>query len=104
MRSLGPYTLGKGYSGELDMAIHYTRSELLEPPFLWDLHSTQPKPQRKEKNALDQLNAYPMEDTCKFGNMAELKALLDGLPMRFDIELFQIRKACHEQPRSNSGD
>ena len=39
-----PHTLGKGYSGELDMAIHYTRSELLEPRFLWDLHSTGPRP------------------------------------------------------------
>jgi len=85
MRALGPHKLGCGLSGELDMALHLTHSELIDP-----------LPPLKPAKALDQLSANDVEDKCKFGNMAELKQVLSGLPIRFDIEYFTIRKAVIE--------
>jgi hypothetical protein len=46
--------VGAGFSGELDMAIHYTHSAVLDPP-----------PPPPNIGALDQLGAFPLEDDCK---------------------------------------
>jgi len=85
MRSLGPHELGRGLSGELDMALHLTHSELMPP-----LPPITPKP------ALDQLSANEVEDQCKFGNWAELREFLSSGPVRFDVEEFTIRDATIE--------
>ena len=85
-RALGCNDLGRGLSGELDMEIHYTHSDLIDPL----------PPVMEGYDAIGQLGKYPLEDKCKLGNMAELKAVLSGLPMRFDIEFFLIRKAYIE--------
>ena len=82
MRVLGPSDLGKGYSGELDMAIHLTHSPLVDPcqPF-------------KPIPSLAQLTANGSEDDLKKGNVAEMDQFLDALPIRFDIKHFTIRDA-----------
>ena len=82
MRVLGPSDLGKGYSGELDMAIHLTHSPLVDPcpPF-------------KPIPSLAQLTANGPEDDLKKGNVAEMDEFLDALPIRFDIKHFTIRNA-----------
>ena len=85
-RALGCNDLGRGLSGELDMEIHYTHSDLIDPL----------PPVMEGYDAIGQLGKYPLEDKCKLGNMAELKAVLSGLPMLFDIEFFLIRKAYIE--------
>ena len=84
-RCLGCNDLGRGFSGELDMALHLTHSPHVDP-----------LPPSKPMKALDQMSQNEVEDKCKFGNMAELKAVLDGLPIRFDIEWFIIRKVTLE--------
>ena len=40
-----------------------------------------------------QLGANELEDKCKMGNMAELKAFLNGLPIRLTCDWLVIRKA-----------
>jgi len=82
---IGPNSVGAGFSGELDMAIHYTHSAVLDPP-----------PPPPNIGALDQLGAFPLEDDCKFGNMTEMKDFLQKLPVRFSIDFFVIRHAAIE--------
>ena len=80
MRDREAWDLGRGFSGELDMAMHYTRSELLEP-----------RPPQKAMGALAQMGQFPDEDKLKIGNTTELKQTLSKLPILFDIEFFNVR-------------
>jgi len=85
MRVLGPHDLGAGFSGELDMDLHLTHS-----PLVPSLPPVKPTP------AIEQLTYNSTEDDCKFGNWAELREFLSSGPIRYDIEVFTIRKAVIE--------
>lgn len=85
MRNREHDDLGAGFSGELDMALHFTHSGLLDEPL-----------PRRPMSALEQIDEFPNEDKLKMGYWPELKACLEGVPLRFDIEHFALRKAVIE--------
>ena len=90
VRHLGPHTLKHpsgtdGFCGELDMALQWTHTTLLDPP----------KP-RKPTGAIEQLGSTGDDDTLRFGNWKEFKGWLHGVPIRFDIDHFAIRRLTIE--------
>ena len=93
VRSLGPHTVGKGYEcGELDMTLHWTHCPLVQrgAELQTNCRPAAPRP------ATDQLNQGSAEDALRLGNLFELKALLSGIPIRFDIDHLTLRKVVVE--------
>ena len=85
MRGHGHSFLGNGFSGELDMALHWTHSPLIDPP-----------PPPKPMTASQQIDVASWEDKYKFGNMGELKEYLKGLPIRLDVRHFALNDSIIE--------
>lgn len=93
VRSLGSHTVGKGYEcGELDMTLHWTHCPLVQrgAELQTNCRPSAPRP------ATDQLNQGSAEDALRLGNLFELKALLSGIPIRFDIDHLTLRKVVVE--------
>lgn len=100
VRVLGPHDLGAGFSGELDMAIQWTHTTLLDPaPDDWTLRSS---PHAGERlmgpaiGAIDQLGSTGDDDGLRIGNGAEFKEFLSGVPIRISTDHFVFRKVAIE--------
>ena len=71
VRALGPSELGKGFSGEVDMRLHWMHAASLPPP-----------PPPKRRTAMEQLNENSGETALRLGNVCELRTALSSLPLR----------------------
>jgi len=71
VRALGPSELGKGFSGEVDMRLHWMHAASLPPP-----------PPPKRRTAMEQLNENSGETALRLGNVRELRTALSSLPLR----------------------
>ena len=67
------------------MELQWSHTSLLDTP-----------PPTKPRDALEQLTCNGLEDKCKMGNMAEMKAFLHSIPIRINIEYMTIRKVLVE--------
>ena len=83
-RELGEHDVGRGFSGELDMALHWTHVRELDP--------LPPKP----LTALQQMGQNGFEDDLKMGNKEELRAFMESLPVRLTIERIDAHKLVVE--------
>jgi len=70
VRALGPSELGKGFSGEVDMRLHWMHAALPPPP------------PPKRRTALEQLKENSGETALRLGSVAELREALSSLPLR----------------------
>ena len=81
VRGRGPHELGRGFSGELDMAIQWTHTTMLDDA-----------PPPKKMGAIAQLSSTEDDDKLRFGNWPEFKSFLHGIPIRFDSDHFAFRR------------
>ena len=83
---VGYHSVPGGFSGELDMAMQWTNTTLLET-------AEEQRAHRKPLTAFEQLDTNSEEDKLKMGYFPELKQYLYNVPIRFDIDFMTIRKA-----------
>jgi len=94
VRGRGPRDAGTGFSGELDMAVQWTHSPLVDP-MIDPPEQTKPAGPggpAAHLSAIDQLGSTGDDDGLRFGNWGEFKAWLHGIPIRFDIDHFALRR------------
>ena len=90
-RALGPHELGRGLSGEIDMAIQWTHMEGIDPP--------PPKPM----TAMQQMGINSFEGDLKMGNKEELKTFFESVPVRLNVERIDIHGLVVEMSDLVSG-
>lgn len=97
VRGRGPHDLGNGFSGELDMAIQWTHTNMLDPPpASWTMCNSPHagnRPMSAPIGATGQLGSTGDDDGLRFGNWAEFKDYLHGAPIRITTDHFVLRKA-----------
>ena len=98
-RGIGPHDLGHGFSGELDMAVQWTHTDLLDPPTNWQMTASPHAGGRltgPSKSPLEQLDSTGGDDGLRFGNWAEFKAFLHNIPIRINTDHFVLRRVTIE--------